>query len=124
MRYLICPELEAVIAPFKLTRNSADCLDFTRLTNDQYVAFRHAFVEKRMFNETFIANKGHKAMDLLLTTICMVLCNRIPKGVVSFRTDGLASKIKLIQPPKGVEVANRTTIEKMAPSAENPKGGE
>lgn len=42
-------------------------------------------------------------MDIILSVICMIVCNKIPKGVVSFRTDSLASKIKLITAPRGVE---------------------
>lgn len=75
-----------------------------------------------MYNPVFKANKGHKAMDLILTAICMILCNKVPKGAVSFRTESLASKIKLVHAPRGVEIANRTQIEKVAPTPENPKG--
>ena len=75
-----------------------------------------------MYNPTYIANKGHKAMDMVLTVICMVLCNRVPKGAVSFRTDGLAAKIKLVMPPRGVEVRTRIGVEKTNVTPENPKG--
>ena len=55
-------------------------------------------------------------MDILLTVLCMVLCNRVPKGIVTFRIDSLISKIKLVTAPKGVEAFTRTvdgvTIEK------------
>ena len=122
IKYLITPELDALVSTFKLPKNSQDCLDFTRLNNEQYLAFKHAFVEERMYNPIFKSNKGHKAMDLILTAVCMILCNKVPKGAVSFRTESLASKIKLVQPPRGVEVANRTQIEKVAPTPENPKG--
>jgi len=122
MKYLITPQLDALIQPFKLPRNSVDCLDFTKLTPDQYLAFRYAFVEERMFNETFMSNKGSKAMDMILSVICMIVCNRIPKGVVSFRTDSLASKIKLVQPPRGIEVEDRILIEKTPVTADNPQG--
>lgn len=122
MKYFITPELDALVQTFKLPRNSVDCLDFTRLSTDQYLAFRHAFVDQRMFNPTFIANEGQKAMDMILSAICMIMCNRVPKGVVSFRTDSLASKIKLVHAPRGIEVVARTVMEKTAPTAENPKG--
>jgi len=61
-------------------------------------------------------------MDLILSAICMILCNRIPKGVVPFRTEGLASKIKLVNIPRGVEIENRSVFEKVAPTPENPTG--
>jgi hypothetical protein len=61
-----------------------------------------------MYNPTYMMNKGQKAMDILLTVLCMALCNKVPKGVVTFRTDSLASKIKLVTAPKGTEAFNRT----------------
>mmetsp|Transcript_41329 Transcript_41329/g.54346 ORF Transcript_41329/g.54346 Transcript_41329/m.54346 type:complete len:165 (-) Transcript_41329:516-1010(-) len=61
-------------------------------------------------------------MDLILQTLCMVLCNRIPKGLVQFRTDGLSAKIKLINTPKGVEAFDRVQIEKVPVTADNPTG--
>ena len=114
LKFLIMPELDALIASFKLSKNSSDQYDFTKLKDDQYIAFRHAFVEKRMFNPTYMANKGAKAMDLILSVLCMVLCNKIPKGVVSFRPDSLISKIKLVHAPRGVEPFARTEIPKGA----------
>ena len=40
----------------------------------------------------------------------MVLCNKIPKGVVPFRVDPLINKIKLVSAPRGIELATRTEI--------------
>jgi len=79
---------------------------------DQYIAFRHAFVEERMFNDVYRDNKGHQAMDLILQTLCMILCNRLPKGVVPFRIDSLSSKIRFIAVPKGIEAFDRVSVEK------------
>ena len=112
MQFLMSPELEALVQSFKLPKTSSDNLDFSKLNTDQYYQFRHAFVEQRMHNPTYQANKGGKAMDLILSVLCMVLCNKVPKGLVSFRTEPLAHKIKLITPPRGVEVHTRTVMEK------------
>ena len=124
LQFLIPPEVDQLISSWRLPRNAHDNLDFSRLTAQQYIAFRHAFVEQRMYNPTYVANKGHKAMDMVLTVICMVLCNRVPKGAVSFRTDGLAAKIKLVMPPRGVEVRTRVGVEKTNVTPDNPKGTE
>ena len=61
-------------------------------------------------------------MDLILNAICMILCGKLPKGAVSFGTSNLASKIKLVSAPKGIELVSRIQIEKVAPTPENPKG--
>ena len=119
---MITPELDALVQKYKLPKNSQDCIDFTRLNNDQYLEFKHAFVEERMHNPILKDNKGSKAMDMILSALCMILCNRVPKGAVTFRTDNLANKIKLVSAPKGIEIANRTAVEKVAPTPENPNG--
>lgn len=75
-----------------------------------------------MYNPIFKANKGYKAMDLILNAVCMILCNKLPKAAVSFRTDNLASKIKLVNAPKTIELVTRTQIEKVPVTPENPKG--
>ena len=124
MQLLITPQLDALISTFKLPKTSSDLIDFARMNNEQYIAFRHAFVEERLYNETYRKNKGHKAMDLILSVLCQVLCNRVPKGIVSFRTESLAQKIRMVHVPRGVEVVTRTAMERVPPSAENPKGGE
>lgn len=87
---LIQPKLEALIQSFKVPKNSHDQPDFTRLTMEQYLQFRHALVEERMYNSVWQANKGQRAMDLIMGGICMILCNRLPKGLVNFRTESLA----------------------------------
>ena len=74
LRYLISPEMDALIQSFKLSRTSSDFYDFTKLSAEQYIAFKHAFVEERMYNPIFKANKGYKAMDIILNAVCMILC--------------------------------------------------
>ena len=81
------------------------------MNNDQYMAFRHAFVEQRMYHPIYKKNKGHQAMEIILTSLCLVLCNKVPKGVVPFRVDQLISKIKLINAPKGIEAFVRTNAD-------------
>ena len=122
MRYMMSPELDALVQTFKLPKNSNNDFEFNRMNPEQYMAFKHAFVEERMYNPIFKANKGYKAMDLILNAICMILCGKLPKNVVSFGTSNLASKIKLVRAPPGIETVSRIQIEKVAPTPENPKG--
>ena len=46
----------------------------------------------------------------------------LPKRAVSFCTVVLASKIKLVNAPRGIELDQGTQIEKVAVTPENPKG--
>lgn len=112
MSFLTHPKMDQLIQSFRVPKNSNDQPDLTRLTMEQYTAFRHSFVVERMYHDTYKANKGHQAMDLILSTICMILCNRLPKGVVQFRTENLNSKIKLANSPKGIEPFDRVVMEK------------
>jgi len=122
MTFLMSPKMEQLVQSFRLPKNSHDQPDFTKLNMDQYLAFRHAFVEQRMYNDVYMANKGHRAMSLILQVLCQVLCNRLPKGLVNFRTEPLANKIRLVAAPRGVEVAERVVVEKAPVTPENPTG--
>ena len=112
LSFLVNPELDALFQSLKLNKNASDQYDFTRLNNEQYYQFRHAMVEQRMFNSTYQKNTGKKAMDMVLSALTMILCNKVPKGVVPFRVDTLIPKIKFVYPPRGVEAWTRTEIPK------------
>ena len=62
-------------------------------------------------------------MEMILSVLCMVMCNRVPKGVVVFRPETIANKIRMLNVPRGVEVRDRMGIEKVT-TPENPKGEE
>ena len=106
--------MESLVASFRLPKNAQENLDFTKMTDQQYIAFRHAFVEERMYHETYRTNSNQKAIEMILSVVCMVLCNRVPKGAVVFRTESIAHKIKMVNVPRGVEIRDRVGIEKVA----------
>ena len=54
----------------------------------------------------------------------MVLCGRVPKGIVPYKCEQLISRIKLASIPKGVEVERRIVIEREPPSEGFPDGRE
>ena len=76
-----------------------------------------------MYHDTYRSNKDQKAMEMILSVLCMVMCNRVPKGVVVFRSETIANKIRMLNVPRGVEVRDRMGIEKVT-TPENPKGEE
>ena len=76
-----------------------------------------------MYHDTYRSNKDQKAMEMILSVLCMVMCNRVPKGVVVFRPETIANKIRMLNVPRGVEVRDRMGIEKVT-TPENPKGEE
>lgn len=64
--------------------------------------FRHVFVEKCMYHETFIKNKDQNAIKTILSVLCMILCKRVPEGIVAFNTADLLKKVKLVPLPRGM----------------------
>ena len=50
-------------------------------------------------------------MDMLLSILCMVICNKVPKGVVPFKTDQLVQKVRLVAPPRGTETEDRVIVD-------------
>jgi len=125
MQFMIPPKLQAIIDLLKVNRNpSGDGYDFTRLNDQQYYQFRHAFVEEKLFYETYRNVKNPHAIENILNVLCMVLCNRVPKNVIPYKADTLISKIKLIPVPKGVEVERRIILEQEPASEAFPDGRE
>lgn len=124
VHFMIPPKLQAIIDLMKVPKlaNTADQYDFSRLKDAEYFQFRHAFVEEKLFYETYRQNKNPAAMEAILNVICMVICNRVPKNTVSYKCDQLIPKIKLQRIPNGVEVETRTIIEREEPGEDFPEG--
>ena len=87
IQFMIPPKLQAIIDILKINKNANDVYDFTRMNNDQYYQFRHAFVEEKLFYETYRQNKNPRAIEIILNVLCMVICNRVPKNIVPYKTD-------------------------------------
>lgn len=70
--------------------------------------FRHAFVEKRLSEETLVNNCNRKALDLLLNTLYMIVTKRIPEEILdkldtkTFKIDNVYNKINLVSIPETV----------------------
>mgnify|MGYP003330660858 CR=1 FL=1 len=61
---------------------------------------------------------------MILSVICMILCKRIPEGAVSYSTDGLAKKIKLIPLPKAIGYEPMNSVAKKTSTTDvNEKAG-
>ena len=59
MQFMISPKLQQIIDVLQVKRNqNTDAYDFTRLNDKDYYAFRHAFVEEKLFYETYKSNKN------------------------------------------------------------------
>lgn len=76
--------------------------DLSKLNKDQYLQFRHVFVNQCMYHSVWQKNKDQAAIQSILNVICMIICKRIPEGVVAFNTADLSKKIKLVPLPRGM----------------------
>ena len=94
----------------------------TKLTRENYLQFRYAFVEEFNHHEILSNNENPEAMKIILSVLTMIMCKRVPEGVVPFKVDDLAKKIRLMPIPKGLETIERQTIERVPPSEEFPEG--
>lgn len=125
IQFMIPPKLQSIVDLLKVPKNPNTFeYDFTKLSDQQYYQFRHAFVEEKLFYETYRKNSDSNAIESILNVLCMVICNRVPKTAVTYKTDELNLKIKLSPIPKGVEIERRIIIEKEQPSEEFPEGRE
>ena len=64
-----------------------------------------------MYNPTYQNVENPRAMEMLLNVLCLALCNKVPKGVVSYKMDTIYSKIRLVRIAKGLEIERREVIE-------------
>lgn len=62
---------------------------------------------------------------MILNVLCMIMCKKIPEGVVNFRTDDLHKKIKLLPLPRGFGFESLPNLtknisEKLQPGEKGP----
>lgn len=100
-----------IMSTLKVTKAPNDLYDFTKLNNEQYMLFRNAFITNRMFTDFYKVEDNPKLMDQILNVLCMVICNRVPRNVVPFKCDSLVSKVRLVAPPRGMELKDRIVVE-------------
>jgi hypothetical protein len=94
---------EAFRVPMPSAGNS---YDLSRLNKEQYLQFKNVFVEQCMYHSVFSKNKNQKAIQMILNVLCMLICRRLPEGIVPFNTQDLTKKIKLLPLPKGLGYEN------------------
>ena len=108
LQLMASPQLMKVIETLKCsTPSSGNPYDLTKLTRDNYLQFRYAFVEELNHHEILSNNENPDAMKMIMSALAMIMCKRVPEGVVPFKVDDLAKKIRLMPIPKGLETIER-----------------
>ena len=85
-----------MLEQFKIGLNVNGFYELAKMTKEQYIKFRNAFVEERMYKQEFIKNANRKAMDNILNAICMIICKKLPNEISTPPT--LHMKVKLVAP--------------------------
>jgi len=91
--------MSAYLKEMKLTTDTKGAYELHKMTKEKYVLFRYHFVEERMYNPTWCANKNKQAMELLLSALVLILCKKVPSECDVKRIDKLHEKVKLIRAP-------------------------
>ena len=121
LTFMANPELVAALEAAKIPYNAqTNSYDVAKLGTqpEAYIAFRSAFVEERMFNPIYLKCKNQEAIEMILSALCMVMCKKVPADVATVKPEPLATKIRIIQAPKGLEQRDRTIMEKQADGTE------
>lgn len=93
-------------------------VDLTKLTDEQNLKFRHAFVEMRLFEDTYQSNTNRKAIDLLLSSLYMISSRRLPEEITdkldprTFKIDNVFNKVQLVNIPEAVVLKDRVETKK------------
>lgn len=94
--FMASAESLILLESFKIAVSANGFFELAKMTKEQYVRFRNLFVEERLNNAVYLKNTNSRAMELLLNTICMIICKKIPIEIPVSAT--LHTKVKLVAP--------------------------
>lgn len=88
------PQVAELLASFGIQVNPQGAYELAKLTKEQYLQFRHLFIEERMNSSVFLRNKNNQAMELLLSAFAMIICKKLPAEVPHPQT--LHTKVRMV----------------------------
>jgi len=94
------PEMNAQMQELKLNVNATGQYELHKLTKEQWTKFRHYFIEKRCFNQNWIKNPNQKVMDLLLSSLALIMCKKVPAELELKKVEKLFERVKLLVTPE------------------------
>jgi len=68
--FVATPQVKELLESFKIGLSPTGFYELAKMNKDQYLQFRHMFVERRMCKPMWESNKNSKAMELLLSSFC------------------------------------------------------
>lgn len=98
--FMATAEFAAAMAEAKIVPGEKGHYDMAKLSKEQWIKFRYHFIEERMCNPIWQANKNDKAMDLLLGTLALIICKKVPTELGIGNIAALHNKVKVLPPPE------------------------
>jgi len=77
--------------------------------------FRYHFIEKRAHNPTLMKNRNEKAMDLMLSAICLIMCKKVPSELNINKVDQLHLRVKMLPRPAEIEEKQIAGVIRLTP---------
>jgi len=114
--FMSTPEMQQAMQEMKVGNHSAGHYDLSKMNKEQYIKFRHFFIEQRMYNPVLQQNSNDKAMDLLLQSLCLIMCKKVPSDLGINKVDQLHLRIKLLPRPENAEERPTSAVVRLTPT--------
>jgi hypothetical protein len=93
------PALAEVLADLKVTVHDKGHYELSKMSKEAYIHFRYHFLENRMGYDNWKINRNEQTMTLLLSSLLLIMCRKIPSELGLTKIDMLHNKVKLMAPP-------------------------
>lgn len=114
--FMSTAEMQAAMQEMKVGNHSSGHYDLSKMNKEQYIKFRHHFIEQRMYNPILAQNSNEKAMDILMQSLCLIMCKKVPSDLGINKVDQLQLRIKLLPRPEGVEDKTTSAVVRLTPT--------
>jgi len=92
-------EMTAKLAEMKINVTPQGHYELNKLSKEHYIKFRHHFIEQKGYNKSWMANKNEKAMDMLLSAFCLMMCKKVPTELELRKIEKLHERVRLLPNP-------------------------
>jgi hypothetical protein len=113
--FMATPKMMEVMTEAKIGFHNSGHFDLAKMNKEQYLKFRHHFIDQRMYNPVLMANKNDQAMDLLLNCLCLIMCKKVPTDLGVNKADQLHLRVKMFPRPADAEDKPTSAVLRLTP---------
>jgi len=113
--FMSTPKMMEIMSELKVGTHNAGHFELAKMTKEQYIKFRHHFIDQRMYNPLLQDNTNEKAMELLLQSLCLIMCKKVPSELGVNKADQLHLRVKLLPRPEGAEDKSVSAYVRISP---------